>query len=247
MGKAKSAKHVPIYGADWFTPLGRGNFIHLAHPVQFDGKGEFKYSLNQVCNQGPKLSQVLADIDSVSERAHGRDDAGKLKGRLPYALGEDILDAIEDPSESTIQLYSGRVRLVASSGVKASKKGKPFEPPKCYLSDGALMPRREGSELDLAAIERQFYDGCFLSMAVTPFSYWQSKDVFGVSLILRAVKFGRDGARLGGINVDSLVTQEMVEEGSWDDDDEGSGQEEMDYSAGQIPDGDADTEDAPNI
>lgn len=219
--RRKNASRKSHFGKTHVTNPGRLTFPELARPKAFKS-GDPKYSASLVLKPSDNLTALQNSILETGRLAFGDD---YLQSHLynPIVSGEEIMERSPNAPEF---LYTGNFRLLA-------KGNQDKEPPKCYLADKSLMPRRPGNEDDLRAIEQQFYPGCYARMAVTPFSFDVGNSQ-GVGLILKGIQWIADGERFGQPDLDSAFSD------PWDDGDFEIG-DEMDSAF------DSETQDTINI
>lgn len=209
MGKQKQE-----WGGTHQTYPGRGMFLNLARPKNIPSIANStpRYSASVIVKPNPKLDELMKDIDTVGEKKFGKAWFEDSNAFRPIESGDDVIarirakDAEKPPSQGTIDLYAGKYVIRANAGVGSDK-----EPPRIYLAGGSPPPqmlRRIGNEADLDAIAQQFYDGCYITMAVSPYTFYNSKNNWGVTLLLRAVKFIRDGQRIGAPDLDSVMSHD---------------------------------------
>lgn len=221
------------FGKTIITPMGRLIFPSLSRATSFQEGQEKKFTATIVCNPGPKLDELGTEVRTVGQKAF----AAKFEQPeyyKPICDGAEVLSRIAEPTENTMALYTGRMRVLA-------KGSENKEPPKCYIFTpgskvASLLPRRPGNEQDLKAIEETFYAGCFCRLAVTPFSFVTGKNK-GVGLILKGIQFIKDGERIGGANLDAAFEEDVADD-DWGDEvsvgfsgDEDTGAEITDLSS----------------
>jgi len=201
-GKKGGRNFRNVYGKTMVTPVGRLVFPRVARPEPFTDGAEEKFSASVVCKPSDRLNELLSEIQRIKALSFGDAEVS-----MPTMTGEEVLELSEKASEA---LYAGKYRVSAKS---AGDK----EPPKCYLADRALMPRRPGNENDVQDIDRQFYAGAWVRLCVTPFTYHVGASK-GVSLILRGIQFIKDGDKLGQADIDAEFAANEAEEGyEWED------------------------------
>lgn len=211
----------PNYGATIKTFPGKLIFPNVAKPGDFQGDNRMKFSASLILKPSERMTELLTEIDKVGSKSFSDWATGDYN--KPVLTGEECM---EKSDACRPELYKGNFRLTAKVGLE-SFKGKPLDPPACYLADGSKLPRRPGNEDDLRMIEETYYPGCYCTVAVSPMSYSKG-NVQGVGLVFKAIRFIKDGTRLTGADVEGLMTDDEEIGSDYDfDDDTGLGSEEV--------------------
>lgn len=214
-----SRKKKQVYGKTTVTAVGKLVFPRIDKAEPFQEGQEPKFSAHVVCKTDtPKNQELIQDIEAVGLKAFGEAWTTDPNMYRPYMTGEKVVENIKanggEPSENTIALYDGHIRILAKGD--GSK-----EPPDCYLADKSKLPRRPGNEDDLKNIRETYYDGAFVRLAVTPYSFNTGKNK-GVALILKGVQFVKDGERLRGINLEDAFSSSIEEDDFFEDETAGA-------------------------
>lgn len=199
---------------------GRLNFAHIAKPgaaKKKDGTtNDPKYSCSLIQKVNPHTNALIAEIEQIGFERFGEKWRTSDVARRPYCSGEKIIENYKAKlaeqggdktiSEQMVHLYTGKVELKASG--RADK-----DAPRCYYAvQGQRKPiemfRRPGVAEDLKLIEEKFYNGSYCSIAVTGMTYSQSNVSWGVTLILKGIKFIAEGDRLGAVDLEDAFSQE---------------------------------------
>jgi hypothetical protein len=208
MAKAKGSnkkKSSSVFGQTLVTAPGRVMFPHFDVAVPFENNPP-KYSGMLILKDSETLDKLQKEINDVGTKAFGEAFLTDGKYYKPIVTGEEVMAKSE---KARAELYEGNFRLLA-------KGAEDKEPPKCYLADKSLMPRRPGNEDDLKSIAQQFYAGCYARFAVTPFSFNVGNSI-GVGLILKGVQFVKDGDRLGAADLDSVFAEDFGSDYEFED------------------------------
>lgn len=193
---------------------GRLNFANIDKPGSVKKKDGSenppKYRATLIQKINPHTDKLIAECEDMGLAYFGEAWKTSENARRPYMTGEKVLADYaaklakegegKKPSDQMVKLYSDKIQIQASGNPEKAA-------PRCYV----VMPgepkarelyRRPGVMEDLKAIEEQFYNGCWCTIAVKGFIYEQSKTSWGISLCLFAIKFMRDGERLGAVDID---------------------------------------------
>lgn len=213
---------------------GRLNFAHIAMPgavKKKDGsENPPKYRANLIQKMNPHTDKFIAECEELGLAYFGEKWKTSEVARRPYITGDKVLTAYAEklkkqgegktPSESMVKLYHEKIQLMASGNAEK-------DAPRCYIvvpgePKAREMYRRPGVADDIKAIEEQFYDGCYCTLAVKGFCYEQSALSWGISLCLFAIKFMRDGEKIGAVDIDAAFggAEEMPADAYMDEIDE---------------------------
>lgn len=153
------------------TPEGRIRFPNLFAPMDFDGDGKFKYSVQVVFAPGTDLSGVKAFVSHLAEKKWGAD-----KKKWPKGLSSPIYSC-DDKADEEGNYPAGMVK----GGSYINFKSNPDFKPEVFYPD--LKPLTDPGDM---------YSGCFGRVACTGYA-WTFGGKSGVSLNCGLVQKTRDG------------------------------------------------------
>lgn len=153
------------------TPVGRVAFEQVWEPKQFQGKGEFFYSVTLIFESGTEVPENL----KAALMAACSDQFGADKAQWPKGLNMPI------KKNDGMEKYQG------------------FEPGGWHIkAKSKTQPQIVGPNRDAITDPKQFYSGCYARAHLNASAYHVSELQKGVTFYLNSLQFSMHGDRLGG-------------------------------------------------
>lgn len=191
-----SDKFSVAFSENFVTPVAR---IRFGRPYKLEEyEGQIAYRATVYVPRSAASDELFGKVSAFKEKHFGN---SQVKTCMNLATDEDYPKNPELVGHYVIKAHTNEKNM----------KGELNDPPKLFDLDRVRLP---SDELE---VMKFIYPGALVRIGFTPFTFYKSKDVRGVTSILKFVQFIQHGKKFGD-TTEELVASQVVGLESFGDD-----------------------------